>query len=343
MAADTAIEWADSTFNAWSGCTKVSPACRNCYAERWAKRIGRGWGETEPRVITAPDYWSNLDKWKRADARAPAGTPPRLVFVNSLSDFFDEWPGQVVNHKYGPLWINPEEPLAYPISELGPLHSGTCVPYTLDHLRARMLGEMLLLPDMIFLVLTKRPDLAAAMLRKAWQMVCRVRGTHYHGLIGEALATFLPNVWIGTTVEADQYKYRIRHAAGLGASVTFVSHEPAFDAIKLNDFDVPGVRIGSMVDWIITGGESGSRKILSPAIVRTMRDQCKSFDIPFFFKQWGEVIPRGEVGASGKVITGGDLVETHEGVEFVRCGVKIAGNHIDGQRHQEWPELARRK
>ena len=39
MAARTKIEWADHTFNPWWGCAKVSPACDNCYAEAWARRL----------------------------------------------------------------------------------------------------------------------------------------------------------------------------------------------------------------------------------------------------------------------------------------------------------------
>lgn len=42
MSADTKIEWADSTFNPFIGCTKVSPGCDHCYAERQMdKRLGR--------------------------------------------------------------------------------------------------------------------------------------------------------------------------------------------------------------------------------------------------------------------------------------------------------------
>jgi protein gp37 len=40
MSEKTKIQWCDSTLNFWSGCTKVSEGCRNCYAERWGKRFG---------------------------------------------------------------------------------------------------------------------------------------------------------------------------------------------------------------------------------------------------------------------------------------------------------------
>ena len=51
MGQATKIEWATHTFNPWWGCLKVSEACKNCYAEAWAKRTGQAvWGARAPRV-----------------------------------------------------------------------------------------------------------------------------------------------------------------------------------------------------------------------------------------------------------------------------------------------------
>lgn len=44
MGKDSKIQWTDHTFNPWWGCTKVSPACTNCYAEAFARRTGRAPG-----------------------------------------------------------------------------------------------------------------------------------------------------------------------------------------------------------------------------------------------------------------------------------------------------------
>ena len=65
MAENTKIEWADHTFNPWMGCTKVSPACDNCYAaDMMDTRYGRvRWGAGEPRVRTKD--WSKPRKWNR--------------------------------------------------------------------------------------------------------------------------------------------------------------------------------------------------------------------------------------------------------------------------------------
>lgn len=84
MAENTKIEWADHTFNPWMGCTKVSPACDNCYAaEMMDTRYGRvRWGAGEPRVRTAPSNWAKPRKWNR-------DTPGAFVFCASLADVFD--------------------------------------------------------------------------------------------------------------------------------------------------------------------------------------------------------------------------------------------------------------
>lgn len=86
MAENTKIEWADHTFNPWIGCTKVSPACDNCYAaELMDVRYGRArWGAGEARVRTKD--WSKPRKWNRDAERD--GTRP-FVFCASLADVFD--------------------------------------------------------------------------------------------------------------------------------------------------------------------------------------------------------------------------------------------------------------
>ena len=88
MAEITAIEWSDSTFNPWTGCTKISPACDNCYAEALMDtRYGRvRWGAGEDRSRTAPSNWKQPLRWDR-DAEAMCTRP--FVFCASLADVFD--------------------------------------------------------------------------------------------------------------------------------------------------------------------------------------------------------------------------------------------------------------
>jgi protein gp37 len=88
MAENSAIEWTDHTFNPWIGCTKVSPACDNCYAETLMDaRYGRvRWGPGEDRSRTAPSTWRQPLKWNK-QALATGGRP--FVFCASLADVFD--------------------------------------------------------------------------------------------------------------------------------------------------------------------------------------------------------------------------------------------------------------
>lgn len=70
MAENTGIEWADHTFNPWLGCTKVSPGCDHCYAERERaiRILGVQWGAAQPRHRTAV---SHLAKAQALGCRAP--------------------------------------------------------------------------------------------------------------------------------------------------------------------------------------------------------------------------------------------------------------------------------
>ena len=86
MAEHTKIEWADDTFNPWTGCTKVSPACDHCYVEGWAKRTGQPQLWTGDRRRTSAAYWRRPLKWNR---EAAASGKPRRVFCASLADVFD--------------------------------------------------------------------------------------------------------------------------------------------------------------------------------------------------------------------------------------------------------------
>ena len=77
------IEWTEATWNPLTGCTKISPGCKFCYAERMAKRL---------QAMSNRNYKNGFDlalhehmlelplKWKK----------PRIVFVNSMSDMFHE-------------------------------------------------------------------------------------------------------------------------------------------------------------------------------------------------------------------------------------------------------------
>jgi len=80
------IEWCDHTFNPWTGCQKVSPACDNCYAEGWAKRTGQAGLWNGERRRTSVAYWREPAKWNRDAERDGVR---RKVFCASLADVFD--------------------------------------------------------------------------------------------------------------------------------------------------------------------------------------------------------------------------------------------------------------
>src|SRR4030095_14278146 len=87
MAKNSQIEWTHHTFNPWWGCQKVSPACDNCYAELWAKRMGRQlWGKDAPRRFFSEAHWREPLKWNH-NAQV-AGIRER-VFCASMADVFE--------------------------------------------------------------------------------------------------------------------------------------------------------------------------------------------------------------------------------------------------------------
>lgn len=83
MAQDSAIEWTDMTWNPVTGCTKISPGCKNCYAHQMARRL-HAMGQVRYRnnftVTLQPDVIDQPLRWNQ----------PRKIFVNSMSDLFHD-------------------------------------------------------------------------------------------------------------------------------------------------------------------------------------------------------------------------------------------------------------
>jgi protein gp37 len=83
MAERSKIEWTDATWNPVRGCTKISPGCKNCYAERFAERFRGVQGHPFERGFDLQLVHSKLGeplRWKR----------PQRIFVNSMSDLFHD-------------------------------------------------------------------------------------------------------------------------------------------------------------------------------------------------------------------------------------------------------------
>lgn len=115
-------------------------------------------------------------------------------------------------------------------------------------------------------ILTKRADRMAALLQ---------------GKLREAAKA--AHIWWGMSVENRKHGLpRIDKLRSAKPKVAFLSVEPLLE--DLGAFNLSGI------DWVIVGGESGSgARPMSPEWVRSIRDQCRSAGVPFFFKQWGGV------------------------------------------------------
>lgn len=88
------------------------------------------------------------------------------------------------------------------------------------------------------------------------------------------------NIWMGVSVESDDFKFRIDYLRRIKARVKFLSIEPLLG--PLYKLDLKGI------DWVIVGGESGpGARPMEPSWVTDVRNQCLEAGVPFFFKQWG--------------------------------------------------------
>jgi protein gp37 len=91
-----------------------------------------------------------------------------------------------------------------------------------------------------------------------------------------------PNIWMGVSVENQDYTFRIDQLRQTHAKTKFLSLEPLLGPIHTLNLDG--------IDWVIVGGESGpsARKIDSDWVIE-IRDLCQEANVAFFFKQWGGV------------------------------------------------------
>ena len=108
-----------------------------------------------------------------------------------------------------------------------------------------------------------------------------------------SLLPWTPNIWIGVSIELDQYLWRANHLRQVPASTRFISAEPLLG--PLTNLDLDGI------DWLISGGESGlGHRPCNPEWVRDLRDRCQVDGVAFFHKQWGGRTPK----AGGRLLDG---------------------------------------
>jgi protein gp37 len=101
-----------------------------------------------------------------------------------------------------------------------------------------------------------------------------------------------PNVWIGVSVENQDYAFRVDELRKVPAAVRFLSIEPMLGPVKL---DLKGI------DWVVGGGESGTNaRPMDIRWIRSLRDDCVAEGVAFFFKQWGGRTPK----SGGRLLDG---------------------------------------
>ena len=314
------ISWTDHTFNAWIGCTEVSPECDNCYAKRLDMRFDGGihWGRGAPRRPTVDSYWRQLDKWAEISRRFKRGERPTmkkngivvpvpapvrgpnknpLVFVNSLSDWAD---------KERP--VEPSRRLWAAIREFR--------------------------DDLTFILLTKRTHLIEEALPDDW-------GGGY------------PNVWLMTTVGTPKSMARLYQLKRIPAAVLGISFEPLIAPLGLLPEDLLGI------DWAIVGGESDDKwspnaRPMHPAWAEEVIQAAQHAGCAPFFKQQGAWAPvtkvlRGQEGRTIILVRDGQITPHVKADEFVpagavimqKIGAHVAGDLLCGRRYQSFPHSER--
>lgn len=233
MAENSKIEWTHHTANLWWGCEEVHQGCDNCYARIFANRFTNNlWGPGAYRK-EINSVWNKLSKFQRNAAKY---NEMHRVFVGSMMDVFE---------------------VPKPLATDGVLNS----TYTdsLRNLLFRKIEEQIY-PNLIFLLLTKRPQNINKYIPDSWKV------------------NPPRNVFFGATaVNQQTFNYVTRHLLEVKGK-RFLSIEPQLEAIQLNN--IKGI------DWIIQGGESGQRKrSFNLDWAKTMREDCKELNIPYFFKQ----------------------------------------------------------
>ena len=111
------------------------------------------------------------------------------------------------------------------------------------------------------------------------------RSERLAGMLSGPLLRFtaLEHIWWGVSVEDRKHGLpRVKHLQQVPAKVRFLSIEPLLEG--LGQIDLSGI------SWVIVGGESGpGARPMNKEWVISIRDQCRQWNVPFFFKQWGGV------------------------------------------------------
>jgi protein gp37 len=225
MASNSAIEWTDHTFNPWWGCSRVSPGCKNCYAEAIARRFNNAtnYWDSQANIIKLPSdgYWRHPIKWnKEAAGRGQIAK----VFCGSMCDIFSTRGYTLGNIE----------------AAAGEFISNESTSQV-DTERRRVFALTKATPNLFWLLLTKRPE----------NIVERLPGDWENGYV---------NVGLGVSVETANYINRIKILTGIPSTLRFLSLEPLLGPLpKLPLQGIDWVIVGGesgdgfrpmLLDWV---------------------------------------------------------------------------------------------
>jgi len=291
----TKIEWTEETWNPMTGCSKVSPGCRGCYAEKMARRL---------KAMGQPNYTNGfeptchphvLDKplrWRK----------PRRVFVCSMSDLFHpKFTDEQIAAVFGVMAVAAQH--FYGAKVGGPQNG----PHTFQVLTKRADRMARLVGSSAFRFKVGRAAYGWAHDRTdagwLYQCITGDREPGNHCTLDKMWP--LPNVMLGVSVEDQQRAdERIPLLLQTPAAVRFVSCEPLLGPISIRDYlvdcrscDDEGRTAGAVIagdctcgratlDWVIAGAESGpGARPASDDWFRSLRDQCHGAGVGYFLKQ----------------------------------------------------------
>jgi protein gp37 len=248
MAKGTSITWCHHTFNAWRGCTKLSPGCKNCYAEKLDRRNlwggGRTWGDDAPRIPASEMQWAELRSWARAALRA---NQRRRVFCGSVCDVGEEHPDTVY----------PRARLAQTIERIEGLDFLLLSkrPENFDRLFAWSIGRP---PPWVWLGASVEDQDATARIGHLLRQRARIRFLSVEPLLGPV------NLHLDRGLPCDTCKGAGRLCPDCGGG---------------------GVR---RIDWVIVGGESGAgARGCNLEWIEGVVEQCRIHGVAPFVKQLG--------------------------------------------------------
>lgn len=316
MGQNSKIEWCDHTFNPWYGCTKVSAGCANCYAETMmSKRFKKVvWGKGQARILTDVANWKLPIRW---DKKASTANIRALAdgFKNAYKAFTPDWKNERVKFNRPKVFC----------SSLADIFDEEVS----DDWRYRLFALIQQTQNLDWLVLTKRPKNALRFIRE-----------YLDKIVGSK--TIFSNLWIGTSVEnqaaADA---RIPLLLQIPAAKRFLSMEPLLGPVDFykTSASMPAKNhpwrnapILTDIDWVIVGGESGKQaRPMHPEWVRSIRNQCQSANVKFFFKQWGEWYPNCLLEEDGS--------RDESTIWLDKIGKENAGRLLDGVEYNDMPEV----